>query len=149
MSSVLNNPIANQVRFARALLAWRTVLLLFFAALFAFVFPFICWGALADPGHLHTHAHFVFVEPPQRPVHQEDAWHSHPPGHHHDGHAATEHGDVAGQAQLDTLLLMLLLVLFWVWRYRHFLPVVSVGMQTVLGASIHAPLLATPPPRTC
>lgn len=35
----------------------------FFAALYAFVLPFICAGAQATPGHPHARAHFVFVEP--------------------------------------------------------------------------------------
>lgn len=130
-----------------ALPSWYSPLLLFFAALFAFVFPFICWGALADPSHLHVHAHFVFAEPFQRDVNNEIAGHPHLPGHHHADRAADDHGGVAGQAQIDTLLVMLLLVLFWTWRYRHFLPVISVGVQTVLGAPIYAPLMATPPPR--
>jgi hypothetical protein len=36
---------------------------LFYAGLFAFVLPLICWGAQATPGHPHARAHFVFVEP--------------------------------------------------------------------------------------
>lgn len=36
---------------------------IFFAGLYAFVLPFICWGAQATPGHPHARAHFVFVEP--------------------------------------------------------------------------------------
>ena len=31
--------------------------------LFALVLPFICWGALAEPGHPHRAPHFVFAEP--------------------------------------------------------------------------------------
>ncbi len=30
----------------------------------ALVLPFICWGALANPGHPHQGAHFVFSLPP-------------------------------------------------------------------------------------
>ncbi len=30
----------------------------------ALVLPFICWGALANPGHPHQGAHFVFSMPP-------------------------------------------------------------------------------------
>lgn len=149
LRNVLNHPHANPARLPMTLSSWHSALLLFFAALFAFVFPFICWGTLADPGHLHTHAHFVFAEPPQRDVNYGIPSHPHLPGHHHTDPVATEHSDVAGQAQLDTLLVMLLLVLFWAWRYRHFLPVISVGVQTVLGAPLHIPLKATPPPRTC
>ena len=36
---------------------------LFFAALYAFLLPFICAGAQATPGHPHARAHFVFLEP--------------------------------------------------------------------------------------
>ncbi|MEZ4708719.1 MAG: hypothetical protein R3A44_16035 [Caldilineaceae bacterium] len=38
-------------------------LLLFYVGLYAFVLPFICWGAQATPGHPHANAHFVFVDP--------------------------------------------------------------------------------------
>lgn len=40
-----------------------SALQLFFAALYAFVLPFICAGAQATPGHPHARAHFVFLEP--------------------------------------------------------------------------------------
>lgn len=43
---------------------WLRTLHLFYAGLFAFVLPFICWGAQATPGHPHARAHFVFVDPP-------------------------------------------------------------------------------------
>jgi hypothetical protein len=43
---------------------WLRGLHLFYAGLFAFVLPFICWGAQATPGHPHARAHFVFVDPP-------------------------------------------------------------------------------------
>ena len=43
--------------------AWTKALHLFYAGLYAFVLPFICWGAQATPGHPHARAHFVFVEP--------------------------------------------------------------------------------------
>ena len=36
---------------------------LFYAGLFAFVLPLICWGAQGTPGHPHARAHFVFVDP--------------------------------------------------------------------------------------
>ena len=37
---------------------------LFYAGIFAFVLPLICWGAQATPGHPHARAHFVFANPP-------------------------------------------------------------------------------------
>ena len=42
---------------------WCKFLHLFFAGLYAFVLPTICFGAEATPGHPHARAHFVFVEP--------------------------------------------------------------------------------------
>lgn len=33
------------------------------AGIFAFILPFICWGALATPGHPHGLPHFVFFAP--------------------------------------------------------------------------------------
>jgi hypothetical protein len=42
---------------------WRKALYLFYAGLYAFVLPLICWGAEATPGHPHARAHFVFVAP--------------------------------------------------------------------------------------
>lgn len=41
---------------------------IFYVGYFALILPFICWGAQATPGHLHTHAHFVFG-PPSVPTH--------------------------------------------------------------------------------
>ncbi|MEZ4615723.1 MAG: hypothetical protein R2867_09460 [Caldilineaceae bacterium] len=39
-------------------------MLFFYAALFGALLPFICWGALAMPGHPHAGPHFVFLSPP-------------------------------------------------------------------------------------
>jgi len=44
--------------------AWTKALHFFYAGLYAFVLPFICWGAQATPGHPHARPHFVFVDPP-------------------------------------------------------------------------------------
>jgi hypothetical protein len=35
------------------------------AGIFAFVLPFVCWGAMATPGHAHAGPHFVFAAPPE------------------------------------------------------------------------------------
>lgn len=43
---------------------WTRALHFFYAGLYAFVLPFICWGAQATPGHPHARPHFVFVDPP-------------------------------------------------------------------------------------
>ncbi|MEZ4709932.1 MAG: hypothetical protein R3A44_22185 [Caldilineaceae bacterium] len=42
--------------------------LLAFVFLYAFVLPFICWGALAAPGHPHALPHPVFMDPPHPPT---------------------------------------------------------------------------------
>jgi hypothetical protein len=36
---------------------------LMMAGIFSLVLPFICWGALATPGHPHGLPHFVFLAP--------------------------------------------------------------------------------------
>lgn len=43
---------------------WSKALHLFYAGLYAFVLPLICWGAQATPGHPHARPHFVFTDPP-------------------------------------------------------------------------------------
>ncbi|MEM7530943.1 MAG: hypothetical protein AAF639_02100 [Chloroflexota bacterium] len=51
---------------------WQRLLLWFYAGLFAFVLPFVCWGAAGHPGHPHTQPHLIFDEPvslgPNEPV---------------------------------------------------------------------------------
>lgn len=42
---------------------WVFSLHLFYAALFAVVLPFICFGALGTPGHPHALPHLVFLAP--------------------------------------------------------------------------------------
>lgn len=43
---------------------WQIALSSFYAALFAFVLPFVCFGKLAEPDHPHRFPHLVFVDPP-------------------------------------------------------------------------------------
>ncbi|MFN8440059.1 MAG: hypothetical protein U0175_04775 [Caldilineaceae bacterium] len=43
---------------------WQIALSSFYAVLFAFVLPFVCFGKLAEPDHPHRFPHLVFVEPP-------------------------------------------------------------------------------------
>jgi hypothetical protein len=42
---------------------WQAALLGLYAFLFALVFPFLCWGQLAQPDHPHRFPHFVFASP--------------------------------------------------------------------------------------
>lgn len=43
---------------------WQIALSSFYAALFAFGLPFVCFGKLAEPDHPHRLPHLVFVDPP-------------------------------------------------------------------------------------
>lgn len=47
----------------RSLSVGQRLLLGCYIPLFALVLPFICWGALAEPGHPHRAPHFVFADP--------------------------------------------------------------------------------------
>lgn len=49
---------------SKPLCCWSKALHLFYAGLYAFVLPLICWGAQATPGHPHARPHFVFTDPP-------------------------------------------------------------------------------------
>ncbi|MEZ4663466.1 MAG: hypothetical protein R2911_38480 [Caldilineaceae bacterium] len=80
--------------------------LLTFVFLYAFVLPFICWGA-GRPGHPHALPHLVFMDPP------------HPPASLHastDCNIAAHRGDddshaPAGRATPDTSAVSLLLLI--------------------------------------
>ena len=62
-------PSAYQHRSPQWLPRWQRLLLGCYSALFALVLPFICWGALAEPGHPHRTPHFVFADPlPNKPM---------------------------------------------------------------------------------
>ncbi len=69
---------------------WSKALHLFYAGLYAFVLPLICWGAQATPGHPHAHAHFVFVEPELSAHRVIEGALDHPTDH--STHAAAAHG---------------------------------------------------------
>jgi hypothetical protein len=47
----------------RSLSLGQRCLLWGYTLLFTFVLPFICWGAVAAPGHPHRTPHFVFADP--------------------------------------------------------------------------------------
>lgn len=88
-----------------------------FALFFAFVMPFICWGAAGTPGHPHAHAHFIFALPPDDSAESSTQPHLHIPrlvdgqwvvddSHSH------HHGDVPpGRSEPDLSLITLLLLL--------------------------------------
>jgi hypothetical protein len=56
-------PSGNQWRWRKLLRCWQHPLLGLYALLLAGVFPFICWGGVADQHHPHRLPHFVFLEP--------------------------------------------------------------------------------------
>jgi len=67
--------------------------------------PFVCWGMWADPAHAHGGPHLVFVEPPARPVVDDDAHHG---ALAHDGQA--DDAMPAGAARPATSLMPFLLL---------------------------------------
>lgn len=77
---------------AKPLAVWQRLCLALYAGLFAGVLPFICLGALGEPGHPHRFPHFVFAMP-QLANHQPPATATSPsaqatqPMSHHAGHA--------------------------------------------------------------
>ncbi len=91
-----------------------------YALLWALVLPFICWGAWAAPGHPHRAPHFVFAKPtlahahshlaslPLSYLHATDPTPAHSAAQDCHGH---DHGEVAGVAHPESLVVMLLGVL--------------------------------------
>ena len=139
-----------------------SILHLGMAGLFAFVLPFICWGAMQTPGHPHPGPHFVFTAPPQIRTlpasmtlaewlarDQSGDLCSSPAGAA--GHATGQasNGLPAGQSMpqplVGTLLLLLLLVAA---RWRHGAPpsAFSVTLRHLLGR-LRTILPLIPPPR--
>ncbi len=57
----------------RAIRPWQQTILAGYALLFAFVLPFLCFGAVVTPGHPHGHAHFVFSIPKTAHTHPAQA----------------------------------------------------------------------------
>lgn len=81
----------------KPLAVWQRLCLALYAGLFAGVLPFICLGALGEPGHPHRFPHFVFAMP-QLAKHQPQLIAATPPAamatlpmSHHAGHANLGH----------------------------------------------------------
>ncbi len=95
-----------------------------YAALFALVLPFVCWGAAATPGHPHALPHFVFAMPQPTANALPIAARDHHGGNHHGGahnHADAHHAGAddlraaesptpTGQSTPATLFAMLLIL---------------------------------------
>jgi hypothetical protein len=124
----------------------------------ALVLPFICWGALANPGHPHAGAHFVFATPPG--VHERQVYLAtlendicgNPalsgriplPAF---GNNAGEDGP-AGQSLPATMMALLILAFFgtvayWVRWMRQ-----RVRLLAICAEARFQPNVPTPPPRT-
>ncbi len=88
---------------------WTAWVLIFYVIYLGLILPFVCWGAMGQPGHPHPVAHFVFSVPdiphadhPQipNPVMMADDM-PHP-----------EQPAPVGQSRPDTTLISLLLLVF-------------------------------------
>lgn len=123
----------------------------------ALVLPFICWGALANPGHPHAGAHFVFAAPPgvhERQVHLatlENDICGNPalsgriplPAF---GNNASEDGP-AGQSLPATMMALLVLAFFDAVAYFVRWMRLRVRLLAVCVETRFQPSVPTPPPR--
>ncbi len=128
----------------------QVALLLFFSGLLTFVMPFICWGALAQPGHPHRTAHFVFALPETPPTltgYQSIC--SVPVGVApavQEGQAAPP--EPAGQSLPSvTVMAVLLAVLLTAWRFVLRLDLFARRFWQHLEGPRFVPLVPSPPPR--
>lgn len=62
---LLSFPLMQRKQISQATMRdrWLPGLHVTLIGIFAFVMPFVCWGAEAMPGHGHARAHFVFLPP--------------------------------------------------------------------------------------
>ncbi len=148
----------EQRRLHRSLHRWQAAFCALYAALFALVMPFLCMGAVAQPGHPHRFPHFVFVDPQlvdtnllvvngqPTSVLGKASHHLHLPSASHD-HAPTP-TQPAGRAAPTLLLFMILAPLVLnAWGIapndqRHFVTLHDQPFPTSISLTI--PL---PPPR--
>ncbi len=160
-------PVFYAIYRSRLIDCTKKALLLLYAALFAFVLPFICWGTAASPDHPHDKSHFVYVEISSRSltVHalregpfQESLYASwdagngmasldmHPDAT--DGAAHSAEAPITGRAVPSTLLALLLILIgihhLTVTRLNIYEFVNAPAMPVFLSADL---LIPTPPPR--
>lgn len=125
---------------------WRTASVLFFVVLFAFVLPFVCWGAQATPGHPHARAHFVFLPPAPVDQAHHDAQSSAAGAGHAHPYADTDLP--AGKATPSVLAIsLLLLIALAALSTLPDDPPAFVRWQPVLRGRRTAPPRVVPPPR--
>lgn len=131
------------------------------AGYFAVLLPFICWGALATPGHPHSHPHFVFWSPQanvtQLPAHTTAA-ELHAWGHHNQEsgaeagaghHGSAGEGTAAGRSVpalvIGTVLVPMKLLAAALWVAPQ--GPASLFLVSAPRAKAVAVLPATPPPK--
>ncbi len=130
---------------SRPATTWAAWVLIFYVIYLGLILPFVCWGAMGQPGHPHPVAHFVFAVPeiphadhPQIPsltVFADDVAHSEQPA-------------PVGQSRPDTTLISLLLLVFvgaWLLFGHHPRRFAHRGIDPS-GRSLALPI-PTPPPR--
>lgn len=124
----------------------------------AFVLPFICWGAMADPGHPHSGPHFVFTDPPETRALivrldqlRGDICGS-PDANIQIAAPFTPRQEPSdrqpvGQSVPDTVLALLMLAIVGGWVYAVRLPRNSQYVTPHRAAHLHALRVPTPPPK--
>ncbi len=139
-----SNPPGN-----RSLHPLQTGLLLFFSGLFTFVLPFICWGALAQPGHPHRIPHFVFALPDPPPsLSSYQSICSVPVGVAPTGQEGKAAPEPAGQSLPSaTVMAVLLAVLLSAWRFILDLGLFARRFWQHLERPHFVPQVPSPPPR--
>jgi len=137
---------------------WLRTLHIFFAGLFAFVLPLICYGAQATPGHPHARAHFIFLPPPlSANVALATSTAELPAGAvDHSAHSTTEHAAAEAAerpvgrsipAMLGFALLLLISLVGSLLLHRMDRPKFVGWLASPTAISI-IPAIPTPPPRS-
>ncbi|MCC6456864.1 MAG: hypothetical protein IT328_18050 [Caldilineaceae bacterium] len=126
-----------------------------YTILLGFVLPFICWGALATPGHPHRMAHFVFMTPP---MHAEVVVKDHKIDHSADQQEArtdaNDQPETAAQpvgrslppeltSAITILSPLLLVLILLVFRPAH----LRLRLSHTSTSHLFDPRVLTPPPR--
>jgi hypothetical protein len=129
----------NQDHSRRAIPTLRQGLIGLYAIFLGLVLPFVCWGALAQPGHTHGKSHFVFAVDPHIEMGAVDLIDD-----NSNEHAPT----VSGKSMADTFvtlaLFSVIIALWWFFNPQRN-AVRRVKDLMILSPCSFAP--PTPPPR--
>lgn len=144
--SSIRLPVRGPRRPVSGWLAWALIAYVLYLGL---VLPFVCWGAVGTPGHVHPVAHFVFAPPTITPASANQLTaqaHGHPTA---DPSQAEPDSAPVGQSRPNTTLISLILLVFvgaWLLTIHH--PRRFSRLWTHHGwRSIVLPI-PTPPPRS-